>query len=138
MSAKTIFSSPFLQVIKYELGSKKYISFKWGNMADSLENVEKAHKAALKEAKETGVKTYIAETQNAKGVLKPEVISWWGKWIPFMRGTIERVIAVEKPVDDSGKALSDINMRTWQKPVNIGGIENMKAKSTGEAIGKVK
>jgi len=139
MAAKTIFSSPFLTVTKYELGSKKYISFKWFNMAESKENVEEAHRLALNEAQSSGIDTYIAETQSAKGVLKPEVVSWWGSWVLKMKkGGINTIIAVEKPVDDKGRALSNLNMQTWQKPVDIGGITNLKASNEGEAIFKVK
>jgi len=135
MATKLLFRSKFLTVYRMEIGTKKYTSFNWFNMSAPLEHVEAAHDWALKDAKENNISTYVARSEDATGVLRPDVITWWGGWIPKMKaGGINKIITVAKPVDDKGRPLSEINKRSWQKSVNYGGIENVNIEHPGDVL----
>lgn len=138
MSIKLLFRSKFLTVSRIELGSKKYISFNWLNMYAPLEQVEAAHKRALEEAKEKKINTYVARTEEATGVLRPEVIGWWSTWVSSMKiGGIKKIVTVAKPIDDKGRPLSEINKKSWQTPVNYGGIENVNIDNPGDILNNI-
>jgi hypothetical protein len=139
---KVIFKlSGFLRVVRLSTVNgegqfKRWISFQWLNMSAPVEEVKKAHRLGLNDAKLSNVNTYIAETQYRNNrELSEETKNWWPSWIPIMkRGGINKIITIDKPKDDSLHALDKITRQNWTKDLNVSGIDFYSAENKDSAI----
>jgi hypothetical protein len=107
----------------------KCISFNWTHFGISLEEVRKAHYAALEVVKAKGYKVLIANTGSVEGVLYPEVISMLenemiGKYI---EGGVKAVITVVPQ-----NALGRLSTKDWQKQI-VGALTTLNVRSMTEA-----
>lgn len=106
------------------------VVFNWTRFAISLEDIKKAHYAALEVVKAKGYETLIADTGNVAGVLFPDVVAWWeGEMIgKYVDAGIRQVLTVVPK-----SALGRLSTKDWQKQV-VGKLSTLNVKSLDDAL----
>ena len=112
-----IYSNPKFVKVTYNQ-MKNYILFDWTSMAIPLEDLKELHTKACDLVKQRGVKTLVAETSKASGVLFPQCIEWWAnEQVPAYDGAgVNAIITVK-----GGNPLTRLTNKSWQGAT--GGID---------------
>lgn len=106
------------------------VVFSWKRFAIPLEDIKKAHYAALEVVKAKRYETLIADTGSVAGVLFPDVVEWWeGEMIgKYVDAGIRQVLTV---VPES--ALGRLSTKDWQKQI-VGKLTTLNVRSLSEAL----
>ncbi len=113
----------FVRTVFKIFGSIAYICFQWIRLDGEKKMIEGTHEKTLKVAVENNVKTYVAETQYAKGHLNGETLSWWTKFLKKLNNNgIEDIVQVLPDPTDNAKDLKKINNKEWKEATTVEGI----------------
>jgi hypothetical protein len=118
----------FLRVVFVE--DAEYFVFEWEDFSISLEEIRRAHAAALTAAVAKTCFRYIAQCARARDSLLPEVVVWWRRtWVPgLIAAGVRRIVTVVP-----SSTLAALSNRDWQRELQDG-LELINVGSLDEAV----